>query len=538
MQSFWRHIALIVFAAFSASAQAPVSASVDSVRNKIGAEFRFTIRAKADTASRVSFPSGKNFGPLEIIRSYKIDTVANGAQYELIKRYGLTQFDSGRYVIPRLQVVIGNKPFLTDSIAVEVQSVKVDTMQQKLYDIRGIISTDKSPSRWWIYLLAVLALGALGYFAYKRFRGKGQSKVEKAKYRSPIEKATVLLQQLEKKELVQRGEVKSYYSELTDIARNYIEEAIHIPAMESTTSQLLAALREASVKKNMALSAETASDLERVLRQADLVKFARSQPAQPEIVEDRGKIEKAILTLDRSIPIEIAEEDEHLAELKRQREIKRRRQQKILIYSAIGLFLIISIGGYFVATRGFSYLKDNLIGHPLKELAEGEWIRSEYGNPPVIIETPRVLKRVPADKELPKEAMAMLKDLQMFSYGSLIDNFYVIVSTNKYREQVDIDLDKAVEGILATMEARGAQNIIVKQEQYETTEGITGLKAYGSMTMKDPTGEARKLYYELLLFKQDNGMQQVMVSHVDGDKYGIEVREKIMNSVELKRPLQ
>jgi hypothetical protein len=44
---------------------------------------------------------------------------------------------------------------------------------------------------------------------------------------------------LEKKELCKKGEVKAYYSELTDIARNYIEEAIEIPAMESTTSELI-----------------------------------------------------------------------------------------------------------------------------------------------------------------------------------------------------------------------------------------------------------------------------------------------------------
>src|SRR5690606_18811585 len=123
-----------------------------------------------------------------------------------------------------------------------------------------------------------------------------------------------------------------------------------------------------------------------VLRQADLVKFARSQPAAGEILDDRGKIEKAILTLDRSIPEEIAEEDEHLAKLKLQREQKRRRLNRILLYSAIGFFLLIAVGGYFAATRGFSYLKDNLIGHPVKELLEGDWVRSEYGNPPVIIE--------------------------------------------------------------------------------------------------------------------------------------------------------
>ncbi len=535
---FSRYIILIPLLLLSLIAQAQVTASVDSVRKKIGSEFRLTLRAKADTSARVSFPSGKNFGPMEVIRSYKIDTVTEGGAYELIKRYGLTQFDSGRYVIPPLQVVIGNKPFLTDSIAVEAQPVKVDTMQQKLYDIRDIIATGKSPSYWWIYVLGALALAAGGYFAYRYFVRRKSSAPKKEIYRSPIEKATVLLQQLEKKELLQKGEVKSYYSELTDIARNYIEEAIHIPAMESTTSELLAALKEASVKKNMALSPETAADLERVLRQADLVKFARSQPPQPEIAEDRTRIEKAILTLDRSIPEEIAEEDEHLAQLKRERELKRKRMRKIAVYSAVVVFLLISIGGYFAATRGFGYLKDNLIGHPLKELAEGEWIRSEYGNPPVIIETPRVLKRIPAEKELPKEAMALLKDLQMFAYGSMIDNFYVIVSTNTYREEVNLDLDKAVEGIIATMEARGAQNILVKQEQFETREGLKGMKAYGTMTVIDPAGKSRRAYYEILIFSQQNGLQQIMVSHVEGDKYGIEVRERIINSVELKRPVQ
>src|SRR5690606_8127301 len=81
---FLKHIVFLFIAGVSASAQAPVSASVDTVKNKIGSEFRFTIRAKSDTATRVSFPTGKNFGPMEVIRSYKIDTVADGCTHELI----------------------------------------------------------------------------------------------------------------------------------------------------------------------------------------------------------------------------------------------------------------------------------------------------------------------------------------------------------------------------------------------------------------------------------------------------------------------
>ena len=41
------------------------------------------------------FPEGKTFGSLEVIDSYKIDTALADSKYRLIKRYGLTQFDSG-----------------------------------------------------------------------------------------------------------------------------------------------------------------------------------------------------------------------------------------------------------------------------------------------------------------------------------------------------------------------------------------------------------------------------------------------------------
>jgi hypothetical protein len=67
--------------------------------------------------------------------------------------------------------------------------------------------------------------------------------------------------------------VKAYYSELTDIARNYIEEAIDIPAMESTTSELIMVLEQLCEKENDRF-ARYDSELERVLKQADLVKFA------------------------------------------------------------------------------------------------------------------------------------------------------------------------------------------------------------------------------------------------------------------------
>lgn len=521
-----------------------ITTSVDSTKKKIGAEFKLTLKTEVDTAAKVLFPKSNFFGNLEVIESYKIDTISNGNKHQLIKQYGLTQFDSGKYVIPRIKVLINGKPFYSDSLKVEVNDVKVDTLKQKMYDIKNIIAVENDYGNWWIYLLIVIALLAIGYFGYSYF--KKQPKKEKPiveEYKSPIEKATSLLQQLEKKELWQRGEVKNYYSELTDIARNYIEEEINIPAMESTTSELIEGLRNAAKQKKLKLSAETVENLEKVLKQADLVKFAKVKPLDFEIEEDKKRISSSIITIHQSIP-EIVEEKDELdlwneqqKELARIAKLKKEKRRKIIISIGVvaGIFLLTIAG--LIYFKGFDYVKDNLIGHPTKELLEGEWVNSEYGNPRVKIETPKVLKRTDISKAMPKQAMTKIKEMQMFGYGSMLDDFYIVVSTTKFKEQIPIDLDKAIEGSIKTMEQRGAQNIIVKTEDFDTQKGISGKKAYGTLTAFDSVlKKSEKMYYESLIFGQDGGLQQIVIMHKEGDKYGQEVAERILNSVELETP--
>ncbi|RTZ08118.1 hypothetical protein EKL98_02025 [Flavobacterium bomense] len=521
--------------------QKQVVTSIDTIKNKIGAEFKLSIKTTVDTSSKVIFPNLKNLGALEVIQSYPIDTVKMDGRYELIKKYGLTQFDSGRYVVPSIKIFINSKPFFTDSLLVEVANVQVDTLKQKMYDIKDIAPADNSIGDWWKYLLIVALIGGIGACIYWFIKKRQEKKLHKEIYKTPIERATSLLDSLEKKELWQKGEVKAYYSELTDIARNYIEEAIEIPAMESTTSELILGLRAASVKKKMTLSKEIIDNLERVLKQADLVKFAKSKPLDFEITEDRNKIQKAILTLDSSIPLEVPEAEEILLnEAQRQKQIqiqlRKQRNKRILTASAIVLFLLAATTTFFIATKGFSYVKDNIIGHPTKELLEGEWVKSEYGNPGIIIETPKVLKRIDLTKTLPKNGMALIKEMQSFVYGSVLDRFYVMVSTLKFKAETQIDLAKSMDGILQSLESQGAQNMIVKQEEFETKEGVKGIKAYGTFSQVDG-GDATgvKMYYEAVLFSQEGGLQQVLLFHEEGDTYGNEISERVLNSVELKQ---
>tara|TARA_R110000868_G_scaffold167991_3_gene402565 strand:+ start:944 stop:2578 length:1635 start_codon:yes stop_codon:yes gene_type:complete len=522
--------------------QKRVVTSIDTTKNKIGAEFKLTIKTDVDTLSKVVFPKLKNIGALEVIQSYPIDTVKNNDRYELIKKYGLTQFDSGKYSVPSIKILINNKPYYTDSLKVEVANVVVDTLKQKMYDIKDIVPVESTWGDWWKYLLALAILGGIGALIYWYIKKQQKKKIEVDVYKTPIERATNLLNDLEKKELWQKGEVKSYYSELTDIARNYIEEAIEIPAMESTTSELILGLRAASVKKKMTLSQETIENLERVLKQADLVKFAKSKPVEYEIAEDRNKIQKVILTLDSAIPVVVEmEEDTLLNEAQRQKQIqiqlKKKRNKRIAITIASVLFILFATTTFLIVTKGFNYVKDNIIGHPTKELLEGEWVKSEYGNPGVIIETPKVLKRIDLTKSLPKNGMALIKDMNSFAYGSVLDNFYLMVSTYKYKQDsTSVDLKKSMEGTIQALESQGAQNMIVKQEDFETPEGVSGLKGYGTFTrINEATKSSEKLYYELLLFGQDGGLQQIMIFHEEGDSYANQISDRVLSSVELKQ---
>ena len=521
-----------------------VTTTIDSTKKKIGAEFKLTIKTSVNKTDKVVFPKSKSFGALEVIESYKIDTIKSNDKYELIKKYGLTQFDSGKYTIPRIPIIINGKTAYSDSLKVEVSNVKVDTLKQKMFDVKDIAPAESVSNGWWKYLLAILALiglGFLGYYLFKKYYKKPE-KVEEIIYTSPIEKATSLLQQLEKKELWQRGEVKSYYSELTDIARTYIEEEIHIPAMESTTSELIVSLRNVAKNKKLKLSKETLENLEKVLMQADLVKFAKVKPLDFEIEEDKKRITSTIVTIHKAIPEVVEDKDElddwneQQKEKARLKRLKKERQKKFIYAGGLVAGLLISTLLYFIATKGFVDVKDTILRNPSKILLENEWIKSDYGNPGVVVETPQVLRRMDPKKALSKDAFAILKEMQMFSFGSLYEPLYVEVSTLKYKKETDVNFDTVLEGITKNWEKIGAQNILFKQEDFNTGKGVTGARAYGSMTVVDKENdESEKMYYEILLFKQDGGLQQIIVSHRDGDQYGHAILQRIIKSAELKQ---
>ena len=80
------------------------------------------------------------------------------------------------------------------------------------------------------------------------------------------------MNKLEEKQLWQKGKVKEYHSEITEIIRKYFEDRFNLPALELTTSEAIDALRK---RKEAEIILDITNSF---LNNADLVKFAKFQP--------------------------------------------------------------------------------------------------------------------------------------------------------------------------------------------------------------------------------------------------------------------
>lgn len=512
-----------------------VSSSIDSTSIKIGEQITYKIQVETDTTNFVVFPEGQTFSPLEMIESYAIDTIKSKDKFSLIKEYGLTQFDSGAYTIPPQKIIVGDKAFFTDSLKVEVNNIVVDTTKQGLYDIKPIIEVKKRGSDWWKYLLiTLLVLGIVAVLLWWFiWRQKPLTEEEKIALLPPYDRAKLALKQLDESHYLKHEQLKDYYSELTLIIRKYLDEKVYDHALESTTDELVSKLRLLKDGNQIDLSNETIKNLESILRRADLVKFAKSAPDIALAELDRNTIDAEIDHVKEVLP-EPSEEEKLLDEQYREEQERKKQRKKVWITVGISVFLLLMTITGFSIKYGFDFVKDTIIGHESKELLEGEWVRSQYGVPPVTISTPKVLKRMPAP--IPEEAKQQV-DMTMFGYGSLLEGFHVYVITTNVKNlgENKIELEQIAEQSIKMVEQQGVENMLVKNEKFTTPNGAEGLKVHG--TGDFPTlveGKKQKGEYTILLFNADTVFQQIVITTEQDDVYADEIEERILNSIELK----
>lgn len=284
---------LLLAALHAASAQAPaVRATLDSSVIRIGEQVVIDLeayyRTGRDGAPAVAWPAiGDTLTrQVEVVWDSGVDTArADEADPTLLvqrRHLTITAWDSGFLAIPPFRFRIGTDTLETAPLLLEVRTVAVDTTQA-FRDIKDVYEVRPSLLAWleahWPWLVGLWAACGLlgGLIAWIQRRRRGRTAHAPTAPALPLHEAMLArLDALEHRRLWQQGEVKAHHSALTDILRGYVEARLGVPALERTTDELMQALRVT------ALPAAQREQLANLLRLADLVKFAKLNPAPAE----------------------------------------------------------------------------------------------------------------------------------------------------------------------------------------------------------------------------------------------------------------
>jgi len=512
---------------------AQVISSIDTAQIRVGEEIIYSIQVETDSTDLVLFPEGQSFNPMEVIESYEPDTTRYQDKIRLIKKYGLTQFDSGNYTLPSQRIVINNEPFNTDSVQVQVANVVVDTTQQKMFHIKPAFEVEAQDFDFYSafqWILSILVFLVLGLFFY--LKRKKRKREETQQQLPPYEEAIKALQELDHSFFLKNNNSKRYYTSLTEILKTYIGREVDDSALESTSKELIERLTLHKDSGNYDFDNATIKKIDKILTRADLIKFAKMKEQEGQAKVDRAVVED-IINETKEIIHEPTEEEllqnQLYLEKLRKKELKNKRI-KIALGALATVVVAILIFG---SIKGFDELKDKTLGNEMRNLSEGRWIKSEYGSPLIVLETPQVLVRV--EDSLVFKSTA-IKRKSLFTFGEIKEPFFIRVSSIKFNQEQQLGLEPSLDMSLVLLEKLGAKNLLVKRDDFETENGIKGIRAYGDFYLEASENKVlkKKSSYELLLFAQENGLQEILVVYQDDGRFAENIKDRIINSIELE----
>lgn len=263
-------------------AQLPeIKSSVDKNDILIGQQLHYRVETSMpdNTYKLTWFTIPDSFGKFEVITKNKIDSGMANGNLNFAQTLVLTNFDSGRRVIPslalKLETLDGDSAFtmFTDSIAVNVLYSPLDSIQP-FHDIKPIMEVKKEWA-WWVWALlglAVILLIVWIVFLVKFLRKKkGVTELFSSKL-SPYEEALQSLSALEKEQLIEMHKEKKFHSRLTEIFKRYLSRKANLNKLHLTSDEILIELSEYDLPK------QSVTEFANCLRMGNAVKFAQYIP--------------------------------------------------------------------------------------------------------------------------------------------------------------------------------------------------------------------------------------------------------------------
>lgn len=274
-------LAVMLFVNVAHAQMTAVNAKLDTNAIMIGDQIGLELKAKVPKGFKLEWPVlNDTLSPhILMVKSGKIDSTTKNGFTQFHRRITVTSFDSGYFVVHPL-----------DFKLIHTGSNRVDTLStQMLYlhvytpmvDTTKAFKTIKGPESepytvgeilpWALLILAAIAIIIFLTLFIQRRRKHKPMFVKKSKPKlPPYEQAIKKLEELRLAHVWQSGKLKLYYTDITDIMKEYFTDRFAFDAWEMTSDEILDRLKEEKI------NAQAMGKLKDVLELADLVKFAKA----------------------------------------------------------------------------------------------------------------------------------------------------------------------------------------------------------------------------------------------------------------------
>lgn len=274
----------ILFVSAAQAQMTTVNATLDSNAIMIGDQIGLNIKAKVPKGFKLEWPVlNDTLAPhIEMVKNGKIDSITSNGFTQFTRHITITSFDSGYFTVPPLNFnLIHSNTGKVDTLSTQmlylhVYTPMVDTSkafkvikgpENEPYTLREILP--------WVLLVLVgiAAIIFLTLFVQKRKKNKPMFAKKPKPKLPPYELAIKKLEELRLARIWQAGKLKVYYTDITDIMKEYFTDRFGFEALEMTSDEILNHLQEEKINK------QAMGKLKDALELSDLVKFAKAVPS-------------------------------------------------------------------------------------------------------------------------------------------------------------------------------------------------------------------------------------------------------------------
>ncbi len=287
----------IPLAPTAAAPQTGVSLSAEQKEITVGDPLQLTLEVRHPAGTQAILPQvqqvWQGFSVFEV-RSQSRPTTQENADGSRTTRAVITLvlFAPGEHSTPPLSVSISDNAGSVHEQSVPALTIKVNSVLKEgdtmLRDLKP--QAEMSAAPFWLWAagagLIALALAGLLWWGWARRRKKERQEAHSLPDTRPAWLVAVQdLERIEGLRLLEKGEYKEYYTLVSDCLRRYLENQMHVPALERTTAEIRHDL------KGTDLPARQAALVLEMFSESDLVKFARFVPdgeSAPSLIQ-RGR---------------------------------------------------------------------------------------------------------------------------------------------------------------------------------------------------------------------------------------------------------